>query len=138
MVGYLLTLPRRVKYDRLRHDGGRHMKAAIAFAIYDLRQRQEFLDTVADRIWQAWWRDSGHPLDYISGRLRDENLNADPVPFALVAHDGMEFLGTSSVIKADLEERPQLPPWVAAVGEGPLPRLRPRGPPLVSSPTHHF
>src|ERR1700709_1167234 len=88
------------------------MKAAIPFAISDLRQRPEFLDTVADRIWQAWWRDSGHPLDYVSSRLRDENLNADPIPFALVAHDGMEFLGTSSVIKADLEERPQLTPWV--------------------------
>ncbi|MGQ0681452.1 GNAT family N-acetyltransferase, partial [Bradyrhizobium sp.] len=37
------------------------------------------------------------------------------IPFALVAHDGGRFLGTSSVIASDLAERPQLTPWVAAV-----------------------
>src|ERR1700704_4607510 len=111
------------------------MKAAIPFAISDLRQRPEFLDTVADRIWQAWWRDSGHPLDYISSRLRDENLNANPIPFALVAHDGMEFLGTSSVIKADLEERPQFKPWVAVGGAAPQARRRGVGAALVACAT---
>jgi GNAT superfamily N-acetyltransferase len=39
-----------------------------------------------------------------------------PIPFALVAHDGERFLGTASVIASDREERPQLTPWVAAVG----------------------
>jgi hypothetical protein len=59
----------------------------MPFTISDLRQRPEFFDTVADRIWQVWWRDGGYPLDYISGRLR-ENMNATPIPFAPVAHDG--------------------------------------------------
>ena len=90
------------------------MKAAMPFTISDLRQCPEFFDTVAERIWQAWWRDDGHPLDYISRRLR-ENMNATPIPFALVAHDGKSFLGTASVIASDLPERPQLTPWVAAV-----------------------
>ena len=86
----------------------------MPFTISDLRQHPEFFDIVADRIWQAWWRDGGHPLDYISGRLQ-ENMNATPIPFALVAHDGKSFLGTASVIASDLPERPQLTPWVAAV-----------------------
>src|SRR5258705_636804 len=90
------------------------MKVAMPFTISDLRQRPEFFDIVADRIWQAWWRADGHPLDYISGRLR-ENMNATPIPIALVAHDGKSFLGTASVIVSDLPERPQLTPWVAAV-----------------------
>jgi N-acetylglutamate synthase-like GNAT family acetyltransferase len=90
------------------------MKAAMPFTISDLRQSPEFFDIVADRIWQAWWRADGHPLGYISGRLR-ENMNATPMPFALVAHDGKSFLGTASVIASDLPERPQLTPWVAAV-----------------------
>jgi N-acetylglutamate synthase-like GNAT family acetyltransferase len=84
------------------------------FTISDLRQCPKFFDTVADRIWQAWWQPTGYPLDYISTRLR-ENMEATPIPFALVAHDGEKFLGTSSVIASDLEERPQLSPWVAAV-----------------------
>jgi GNAT superfamily N-acetyltransferase len=87
---------------------------SMSFTISDLRQRPEFFDTVADRIWRAWWEASGTPRDTISGRLR-ENIEAAPIPFALVAHDGGAFLGTSSVIAADLAERPELTPWVAAV-----------------------
>ncbi len=87
---------------------------SLPFTISDLRRRPDFFDTVAMRIWQAWWQASGTPLDYISARLR-ENLDAAPIPFALVAHDGGTFLGTSSVIASDLVERPDLTPWVAAV-----------------------
>jgi GNAT superfamily N-acetyltransferase len=83
-------------------------------AISDLRRRPDFFDTVADRIWQAWWRSHGHPREYIRTRLC-ENINAEPIPLALVAHAGGEFLGTASVIACDLDERPQLSPWVAAV-----------------------
>ena len=107
----------------------------MPFAISDLRQRPEFLDTVATRIWQAWWKDSGHPPDYIAGRLVRENLNADPIPFALVAHDGAEFLGTSSVIASDLAERPQFSPWVAAVWVEPQARRHGIGGALVDRAT---
>jgi hypothetical protein len=69
----------------------------LSFTIDDLRQCPQFFDTVADRIWQAWWQADGTPLGAISGRLR-ENMTATPVPFALVAHDGAAFLGTTSVI----------------------------------------
>ncbi|HLX16662.1 MAG TPA: GNAT family N-acetyltransferase [Bradyrhizobium sp.] len=108
---------------------------SLKFTISDLRQRPEFLDTVADRIWQAWWMDSGHPLDFISSRLRDENLNADPIPFALIAHDGASFLGTASVIVSDLAERPHLTPWVAAVWVEPHARQHGVGAALVHRAT---
>jgi GNAT superfamily N-acetyltransferase len=85
-----------------------------SFTISDLRQRPEFFDVVADRIWQAWWKADGHPLAAIATRLK-ENLDAAPIPFALVAHREAEFLGTASVIESDLAERPQYSPWVAAV-----------------------
>jgi GNAT superfamily N-acetyltransferase len=86
----------------------------LAFAISDLRQRPEFFETVADRIWQAWWMPTGHPLDYIRGRLR-ENMESASIPLALVAHQRETFLGTASLIASDLDERPELTPWVAAV-----------------------
>ena len=86
----------------------------MPFTISDLRQRPEFFDNVAMRIWQAWWEPSGTPLDTITGRLR-ENMLDTPIPLALVAHDGETFLGTASLIASDLPERPQLSPWVAAV-----------------------
>jgi len=84
------------------------------FTISDLRQRPRLFETVADRIWRAWWQKNDYRLDYIRARLR-ENMAATPIPFALVAHDGEKFLGTSSVIASDLKERPRLTPWVAAV-----------------------
>ena len=107
---------------------------SLPFTISDLRQRPEFFDSVADRIWQAWWKADGHPLEYISGRLR-EDLNDAPIPFALVAHDGEAFLGTASVIASDLEERPQLTPWVAAVWVEPQARQRGVGGALVDRAT---
>jgi GNAT superfamily N-acetyltransferase len=85
-----------------------------AFTISDLRQQPQFFETVADRIWQAWWKPNGIPLDTITTRL-NENLRDAPIPLALVAHDGGTFLGTASLIAADLDERPELSPWVAAV-----------------------
>ncbi len=103
----------------------------MAFIISDLRQRPEFFDTVADRIWRAWWEPEGHPLASISGRLR-ENMSDAPIPFALVAHDGAGFLGTASVIAADLAERPQLTPWVAAVWVDPQARRHGAGAALVN------
>jgi GNAT superfamily N-acetyltransferase len=86
----------------------------LAFTISDLRQRPEFFDSVADRIWQAWWEPNGYPLAYIETRLK-ENLQDTPIPLALVAHNGKSLLGTASLIASDLDERPELTPWVAAV-----------------------
>jgi hypothetical protein len=79
-------------------DGAGRKSMSLPFTISDLRQRPQFFDAVADRIWQAWWGADGYPLDHISGRLR-ENMKATPIPFALVAPDGEAFLGTASVIE---------------------------------------
>jgi len=103
---------------------------SLAFTVADLRQCPQFFDTVADRIWRAWWKPHGHPLDDISGRLR-ENMEPTPIPLALVAHEDGNFLGTASVIASDLAERPQLTPWVAAVWVEPQARQRGVGAALV-------
>jgi GNAT superfamily N-acetyltransferase len=104
------------------------------FTISDLRQRPAFFDTVADRIWRAWWKPDNYPLGHIAGLLR-ENITDTPIPLALVAHDGEEFLGTASVIASDLAERPQLTPWIAAVWVEPQARRRGVGSALVNRAT---
>src|ERR1700753_2021969 len=106
----------------------------LAFTIADLRQQPEFFDAVADRIWLAWWQPNGHPLAYIKSRLA-ENMQDTPVPLALVAHDGGTFLGTASVIASDLDERPELTPWVAAVWVEESARGRGIGAALVDAAT---
>ncbi len=83
-------------------------------SIVDLRERPEFAPIVADRVWRAWWQPKGYALAFIEG-LVQQNLNDEPIPVALVAHDAGTFLGTASVIACDLDIRPQYTPWVAAV-----------------------
>jgi GNAT superfamily N-acetyltransferase len=107
----------------------------LAFTISDLRQRPEFFDSVADRIWRAWWEPNGYPLATIRRRL-EENLQDTPIPLALVAHDGSSFLGTASVIASDLDERPDLTPWVAAVWVEERARSQGIGAALVDAAAH--
>ncbi len=103
----------------------------MTFTISDLRRQPAFFDAVADRIWGAWWKERGFPIDYIVGRLQ-ENMAPEPIPFALVAHDGETFLGTASVIVSDLEDLPHYTPWVAAVWVEPEYRQRQIGRTLVA------
>lgn len=98
--------------------------------ISDLRQVPEFFDTVADRIWQAWWKRHGVPETYIVERLR-ENMKGNDLPIALVAHRGAAFLGTASLLVSDLDERPQYTPWVAAVWTDPDARGQGVAPALI-------
>ncbi len=102
----------------------------LTLQISDLREKPEFFDAVADRVWRAWWQPNGVPFDYIVGRLR-ENMVAGPVPRAFVAHDGDVFAGTASIIASDLDERPQYTPWIAALWTEPAFRSRGIGRRLV-------
>ena len=103
----------------------------MSLAISDLRQRPDFFNVAADRIWQAWWKRHGVPLDSIATRLR-ENLAMAGLPIALVAHRGDDFLGTASLIASELDERPQYTPWVAAVWTEPQARKQGIAPELIA------
>lgn len=87
---------------------------AKPYEISELKARPEFLGDAAERVWNAWWRQDGHELDFIKG-LFMENLTAETTPVALIAHEGAKFLGTVSLIDSDMEARPQYTPWVAAL-----------------------
>jgi GNAT superfamily N-acetyltransferase len=86
----------------------------MPFTISNLRDRPEFFHTVADRIWDFSWKSEGVSLEHVSKGLR-EIIAYESFPFAIVAHDGQRYLGSSLGIASDLDERPQYTPWVAAV-----------------------
>jgi GNAT superfamily N-acetyltransferase len=83
--------------------------------IDDLRQRPQLADAVVDRIWRAFWMDKGHPIERISRSVERNLASAAPKPFCLIAHASGTFLGTASLIASDVESRPLLTPWVAAL-----------------------
>ena len=58
----------------------------MTFQISDLRQEPAFFDTVADRVWQAWWKPDGYSLEPIAKGLR-EMMQGERIPFAIVAHE---------------------------------------------------
>jgi GNAT superfamily N-acetyltransferase len=102
----------------------------VTFQISDLRQEPEFFDTVADRIWRAWWKPHGYSFEHITKGL-SEMMKGERIPFAIVAHSGSEFLGSTLGIASDMEARPHYSPWVAAVWVEPQHRLKDVGRSLV-------
>ncbi len=102
----------------------------MELSITDLRDQPEFFETVTDRVWRAWWEPAGHTLaDFTTGMRAC--LMASRLPFALVAHADGRYLGSTLCVAADLAERPQYTPWVAAVWVEPHARLREVGRTLV-------
>ncbi|WAC28191.1 GNAT family N-acetyltransferase [Ancylobacter sp. SL191] len=87
-----------------------------SFAIVDLRDAAGFAGIVADRVWRAWWKDEGVPFAALKARL-SESLGPSraAIPTSFIACQGWEFLGTVALIASDVEERPGLTPWIAAL-----------------------
>jgi hypothetical protein len=80
--------------------------------ISSLRQVPQFADTIAHRGWSAF--DSGLTLaEYRAGL--EPLMKSEGVPSALVAHDKEKYLGSVLVIANDLDARPDLTPWIAAL-----------------------
>jgi GNAT superfamily N-acetyltransferase len=98
--------------------------------ISDLRDRPDFANAVADRVWRAFWKDKGHPLSLLTGLVQD-TLGPEPIPMAFVAHEGNRFIGTVSVIACDEDTRPRYTPWVAALWIEPEDRRQGIGADLV-------
>lgn len=84
------------------------------YEIVDLRDAPQFFETVADRIWHAWWADDGFTLDNVRDALTAV-IGSAHYPFTLVAvHDG-HFLGTVTSVMDDINARPNWGPCLAAL-----------------------
>ena len=86
----------------------------MTLQLVNLRDAQQFIPTVAGRLWHAWWQHDGEPLSAVVKAL-DEVVAAPAFPFTLVALRDGEFAGTVTAIASDLAERPELGPWIAAL-----------------------
>ena len=102
--------------------------------VADYRDHQNFGPIIADRIWNAWWKDAGLHLADVTHHLT-EMVDERALPIALVAHDESGYLGSAFLIECDLEERQQYTPWVAAVWVDEAARIRGVGRELVEKAT---
>jgi GNAT superfamily N-acetyltransferase len=82
--------------------------------ISTLIQRPEFAHTIAQRGWSAWGQHSDMTLASYHQGL-DAMMSNTTLPLALVAHDGETYHGSVLLITNDLEARPNLSPWLAAL-----------------------
>ena len=80
----------------------------------DLAGSPELTALAADRIYHAFWRNTEEtPASLLAGI--GKVLADGPAQFGLAAMADGAFAGNTLVIRCDVDERPDLGPWVAAV-----------------------
>jgi GNAT superfamily N-acetyltransferase len=87
----------------------------LPITILDLRNKPHHADAVAERIWRAFWRPKGRPLQSLRDGMANFLEPATRIPFALVAELDGRICGNALVIDSDEPARPDLSPWVAAL-----------------------
>lgn len=83
--------------------------------IHDLRDRPQYADGVAERVWRAFWRHKGYPLKAIREGLENFLEGGSRIPFALVAERDGKVCGNVLVVDNDEPARSTLTPWLAAL-----------------------
>ncbi len=88
-----------------------------------IARRPDLLPVVADWLWREFWQRTGRSLEQIHAIYADccAEVGA-PQTFVLLA-DGTP-VGTATLAAEDLEERPDLTPWLAGVYVAPGTRGR--------------
>ena len=99
--------------------------------IHYLADQPEYLPQLAQWLHDEW--DHMYPgatLETRTMRLRNQ-MRRGVIPLTIVAHTEGMAVGTASLIESDLEDRPDLTPWLASVFVSPEFRNRGIGGKLV-------
>lgn len=92
--------------------------------IVTLAAQPGLLPTVAGWLWQEFWRHDGYTLAETQATYAVcTALRGAPQTFVLL--DGSQPVGTATLARHDLDERPDLTPWLAGVYV--VPEARGRG-----------
>jgi predicted N-acetyltransferase YhbS len=102
--------------------------------IINLADAPEWRQIVGRWIHTAFWQDSGFPPEHVSDLL-SAHLQKQPIPLTLIAVENGDPVGSVSLIRQDMAERPELTPWLAALYVRPAYRRRGIGGRLVTALT---
>lgn len=90
------------------------MSQRVDISVVSTSERPDLVPVVARWLWDEWWRRNGHSLEQTLDAVR-ESVTARPMPKTFVLLADGQPLGTASLAARDLEERPDLSPWLAGV-----------------------
>src|SRR5271168_3082991 len=77
-------------------------------------ERPDLVPTVAGWVWEEFWRSHGHTLEQTAEAVAATVAARDlPQTYVLLVDDWP--VGTATLAARDLEERPDLTPWLAGV-----------------------
>ena len=92
--------------------------------IVRIAERPDLVPTVAQWLWDEWHLDAGGSFDAIRDAVAASvSPSGPPQTFVLLVDD--RPIGTASLVSHDLDERPNLTPWLAGVFV--IPEARGRG-----------
>jgi GNAT superfamily N-acetyltransferase len=83
--------------------------------IVSTSDRPDLVPLTARWRWEAFFRDTGRPFDQVLEAARRTAAAARPIPRTLVLLADGEPVGTASLTAHDLNERPDLTPWLAGM-----------------------
>ena len=86
----------------------------MKFEISNLQYFPALKSEVARRMWNAWWEPAGISFQTVLDHI-EEIPTTRGIPFGLIAHENGTYVGSVLGIASDLEARPALSPWVAAL-----------------------
>ena len=83
--------------------------------IIDLRKAPQHIPTIARWHFDEWgYLNPGKTLEYRIQRMQ-RYLGNNPIPRMLILVDGESVLGTAALIEEDMDNHPELTPWLAGV-----------------------
>ena len=91
--------------------------------IVRIAERPDLVPMVAQWLWDEWHLDAGDSLEAIRNAVAASSTSGPPQTFVLLVDN--RPVGTSSLVAHDLDERPDLTPWLAGVLV--IPEARGRG-----------
>jgi GNAT superfamily N-acetyltransferase len=89
-------------------------KTEPKISIVSTCERPDLAPLVARWLWDAFWRRNGHSFE-TTLRAVEDSVTAQFMPRTFVVLVVDEPVGTASLAAHDLEERPDLTPWLAGV-----------------------
>ncbi|MFC0406990.1 GNAT family N-acetyltransferase [Roseomonas elaeocarpi] len=87
----------------------------MSVTIVSTAERPEFVSVTARWRYDAFYEDSGESFDAVLARAQQTADRAQPMPRTLVLLVDGAPVGTASLTAHDLDERPDLTPWLAGV-----------------------